>query len=60
MNLPRLWGKKKTLAGAGAAVLFLFWRGIYEKNGRSLRTQQNLIGKYRSKLWRNESVKTKC
>ena len=34
--------------------------GIYEKNGRSLRTQQNLIGKYRSKLWRNESVKTKC
>lgn len=33
---------------------------IYEKNGRSLRTQQNLIGKYRSKLWRNESVKTKC
>jgi len=26
MNLPRLWGKKKTLAGAGAAVFFLFWR----------------------------------
>ena len=40
--------------------LMVLVSGIYEKNGRSLRTQQNLIGKYRSKLWRNESVKTKC